>query len=114
MARPWVPGSGSEVNPQVRVLWLSILKNPAGMWISGFQSRPPASISNTLVPRAQIFGQPFGQDAPGRAGADDDVIRLHALRSHPMVRPAARPLIRAHSLAHRGGTVRWPERSTPR
>ena len=54
MARPSVPGSGSARNFQVRVWWSSILKKPAGMWISGFQSRPPASISNTFVPGSSV------------------------------------------------------------
>ncbi len=49
MARPLVPGSGSARNFQVRVSWSSILKNPAGTWISGFQSLPPASINRTVT-----------------------------------------------------------------
>src|ERR1043165_7820615 len=36
-------------NPQVKVGWSSIFIKPAGMWISGFQSRPPASIRSTRV-----------------------------------------------------------------
>src|SRR5437868_116030 len=37
------------LNPQVKVLWSSIFIKPAGIWISGFQSRPPASIRSTRV-----------------------------------------------------------------
>ena len=45
---------------------------------------------------AGILGQPVGQHAAGRARADDDVIRLHVLRSlHHHVRPTAKPLIRS-------------------
>ena len=48
-----------------------------------------------------VVGQPVGQHAAGRAGADNDVICLHASHSpRPMVRPCAGMLIRAHSLAH--------------
>jgi len=49
MARPLVPGSGSALKPQVKLGWSSNFMNPAGMWISGFQSRPPASINTTRV-----------------------------------------------------------------
>jgi hypothetical protein len=54
MARPLVPGSGSARYFHVSVSWSSILKNPAGIWISGFQSRPPASTSKTLVPGSSV------------------------------------------------------------
>src|SRR5438067_2036658 len=84
MARPLVPGSGSDVNPQVRVLWLSILKNPAGMWFSGFQSCPPASIRTTRVP-----GCPRG-DLLGRVGgaqARDHLVVAGVIFRGPAVEP---------------------------
>ena len=62
MARPLVPGSASALKPQVRLGWSSNFINPAGMWISGFQSRPPASISTTRV--AGVLGQPVGSTQP--------------------------------------------------
>jgi hypothetical protein len=37
--RPLVPGSASAVKPQVKLGWSSNFMNPAGMWISGLQSR---------------------------------------------------------------------------
>ena len=40
-------------------------------------------------PHRRVLGQPVGQHAPGRAGADDHVIRLHA--SLPEITPSPPP-----------------------
>src|SRR5215472_12923649 len=54
MARPLVPGSASALKPQVKLGWSSNFMKPTGIWISGFQSRPPASIKITRVAGSSV------------------------------------------------------------
>ena len=42
-------GIGSVSNTQVSFGWKMLRKNPAGMWIHGLRSCPPASSSSTRV-----------------------------------------------------------------
>ena len=106
--REWIVGvpSGEGVAPAVQ--------SPARRWSgraaqaarrsdrSRNRDRPPAARLTV-----QVFGQPVGEDAPSRAGADEDRVVLGAARLHScQVRPAG-------DVDGRTGYERRPRRTGP-